>query len=384
MKKPLRQLLPLGALSIGLCLLAPATFAEKNDAEKLKALKQSIEQLRNDLKEVRSLRSDVQDSLRQSEEEINGLTKKIEKIKGQLKNEKGQLKEMEQEKKQLNDARRQQQQQIRQQVQAAYASGTDSNLKLLLNQENPEKVARMTAYYDHFLQARADQISTYLATINKIETLEPQTQEKAQRLEAMRGKLQGEQHKLLASKTERQRALARLNKAIRTKADQLKQLQKDRQRLEKVLAAVKKAIGNIRLPETFKPFKTRRGKMTWPVTGKLRQRFGTRRGEGQLRWQGVVIGAKEGQPVKAVHHGRVVFSDWLRGHGLLIIIDHGDGYMSLYGHNQTLLKETGDWIAPGETISTVGNTGGQTQSGLYFEIRSKGQPTNPAKWCKSA
>lgn len=119
-----------------------------------------------------------------------------------------------------------------------------------------------------------------------------------------------------------------------------------------------------------------------PIAGRVTNRFGSARSSGKLRWNGVFIEAEPGTPVTAVHYGRVVFSDWLRGFGLLLIVDHGDGYMSLYGHNEVLYRETGDWVTAGETIATVGDTGGQNRSGLYFEIRHAGKPTDPQHWCR--
>ncbi|MDC3332982.1 peptidoglycan DD-metalloendopeptidase family protein, partial [bacterium] len=122
--------------------------------------------------------------------------------------------------------------------------------------------------------------------------------------------------------------------------------------------------------------------MPWPTAGKLANSFGSKRNGTTLRWQGVNINARQGSDVKAIHYGRVVFADWFRGSGLLVIIDHGDGYMSLYGHNQSLLKSPGEWVIPGESIATVGNSGGQKSAGLYFEIRKNGKPTDPKRWCK--
>jgi septal ring factor EnvC (AmiA/AmiB activator) len=121
--------------------------------------------------------------------------------------------------------------------------------------------------------------------------------------------------------------------------------------------------------------------MPWPVKGKPSNTFGRARNEGKMRWQGITIPAKEGVTVRAIHHGRVVYSDWLRGSGLLLIIDHGDGYMSLYAHNQSLLRDVGEWVTAGTPISTVGSSGGRDRAALYFEIRHQGKPTNPAKWC---
>lgn len=131
------------------------------------------------------------------------------------------------------------------------------------------------------------------------------------------------------------------------------------------------------------PFLTLRGRLQWPSRGKLTTRYGSARKVGKLKWQGVNIKAPEGTEVHAISHGRVAFSDWLRGFGLLTIIDHGDGYMSLYGGNQSLFKEVGDWVEAGEVIAGVGNSGGRKNSALYFEIRHNGKPTNPLKWCRN-
>ena len=135
------------------------------------------------------------------------------------------------------------------------------------------------------------------------------------------------------------------------------------------------------IPEDAEPFGAMQGKLYLPVTGRISHRFGNRRNQGKLRWDGVFIDADEGVPVHAVHYGRVVFSDWLRGFGLLVIINHGEGYMSLYGHNQALYRQTGEWVHAGEVIATVGDTGGQSRTGLYFEIRIAGEPSDPQKWC---
>jgi len=159
---------------------------------------------------------------------------------------------------------------------------------------------------------------------------------------------------------------------------------KDRSQLERLLDAVEQSIANLEIPSDYRPFHKLKGKLHWPTKGKISKRFGSSRSGSNLRWQGVTLTAKEGSEVNAIHHGRVVFADWFRGSGLLIIIDHGDGYMSLYGHNQSLLIEPGDWVTVGEQIATVGNSGGKKHAGLYFEIRHKGQPTDPRHWCKRA
>lgn len=133
---------------------------------------------------------------------------------------------------------------------------------------------------------------------------------------------------------------------------------------------------------TEKPFSKQRGKLYWPAKGKVKNLYDHWRSVGKVKWQGNIIKAKEGAPVHTISNGRIAYSDWLRGYGLITIIDHGDGYMSLYGHNQTLLKEVGDWVENNEIIATVGSSGGLKSVGLYFEIRHNGKPSNPSRWCK--
>jgi septal ring factor EnvC (AmiA/AmiB activator) len=144
---------------------------------------------------------------------------------------------------------------------------------------------------------------------------------------------------------------------------------------------LQESLANLDAPRSAQPFAGMQGKLLLPVEGRISHRFGNQRNQGKLRWHGIFIDAAEGESVYAVHYGRVVFSDWLRGFGLLMIVSHGEGYMSLYGHNQALFRETGDWVSAGEVIAAVGDSGGQDKTGLYFEIRIDGKPNNPQNWC---
>jgi septal ring factor EnvC (AmiA/AmiB activator) len=175
--------------------------------------------------------------------------------------------------------------------------------------------------------------------------------------------------------------LAALEREIGAKDRRLKALVEDEARLQRVLATLRRALAD--LPRGFdaeKPFPTQRGHLPWPASGSVKAAFGARRGVGELKWNGILIAAPEGRAVHAVHRGRVAFADWLRGFGLLMIVDHGDGYMSLYGHNQHLLKEVGEWVEAGEAVASVGASGGRAESGLYFEIRHDGRPVDPVRW----
>ena len=169
---------------------------------------------------------------------------------------------------------------------------------------------------------------------------------------------------------------------INSDEDELKRLQEDQQRLQALLKQVEVAVAKIKLPSDATPFKNMKKKLPRPVNGSYDKRFGKRHKGGQLQWEGDAFYAPIGTTVTSVHYGRVVFADWFRGKGFLMIIDHGDGYMSLYAHNQSLLRDEGDWISQGEAIATLGNTGGLDHAELYFEIRHHGKPQNPKYWLK--
>jgi len=200
--------------------------------------------------------------------------------------------------------------------------------------------------------------------------------------------LQKTQHREKAAleKTSRARALvvSRLNQEIHSKGEALVRLLEDERRLQQVVETIHEAMPEVLTDRGQRPvFGKLKGRLQWPTKGKVRALFGKPRQAGRVRWNGVLIQAREGKEVHSVSHGRVAYADWLRGYGLLLIVDHGDGYMSLYGHNQSLFKETGDWVEAGEVIGSVGKSGGFQQAELYFEIRHNGKPSNPVKWCKT-
>jgi septal ring factor EnvC (AmiA/AmiB activator) len=172
-----------------------------------------------------------------------------------------------------------------------------------------------------------------------------------------------------------------LNATLQDKEAKLAMLVADRKGLESLLERLVQSIGPIPAIDELGSFADQKGKIMLPIGGKITNRFGSSRNAGKLRWQGIFITVDEGEPIHAVHHGRVVFANWLRGFGMLLIINHGDGYMSLYGHNQTLYRQTGDWVAANEVIALSGNSGGLDRSGLYFEIRQSGKPRDPQSWC---
>jgi septal ring factor EnvC (AmiA/AmiB activator) len=253
-----------------------------------------------------------------------------------------------------------------------------------LNQESPAVIGRTLTYYDYFNKARSHYIGDAITSIAELEKVTHQVKIKSDELTLSLKQQQAEKNKLEEDFIDRATALKELEKDIVAKGDRLNKMMADEKLLQQLLTEIQ-AIMPSQLTEIDKreTFGLRRGRLKWPVVGKVNRLFGKPRQLASLTWNGVIIDSPEGRDVKAVSHGRVAYADWLRGYGMLIIVDHGDGFMTLYGHNQALYKETGDWVEEGEVISTVGQSGGESKSGLYFEVRVKGQPSNPVKWCRS-
>ena len=366
------------SLAITLLLLfAGSSLAD--DREKLKAVSEHIRKLEQSLKNVTGQRDLLAEELRKTETEAARLNKNINQLKKQLKQLQRELDQLRRQQNQLQSDRRNQQQLIFTQINAAYRLGQEEPVKLLLNQEDPELVTRTFKYYDYFLQARAKKLSSYIATLQALAETELAISQKTERLSRQREQLTYDHQQLKQRQQKRQQVLGKLDRQIKTEQQQLAKLQRERTHLENVLKALEEAIEDIAMPSDSQPFTNQRGKLRWPVKGKLKHSYGSRR-NANMKWEGWLLSANEGTSINTVHHGRVVFSDYLRGHGLLIIVDHGDGYMSLYAHNQVLLKEAGDWVSANEAIARVGNTGGRKDHALYFEIRHNGKPTNPKRW----
>lgn len=369
--------------ALGFSQTALAMSDEEREA-RLIELKATIQELKSELENVKSNRGNLLEDLETSEVKIGELSKKVKDLQGQLENKQSHLTELRSERQALVTVKKQQQGSVKQHVNAAYRLGQQSSLKLLLNQGDPATLSRNLKYFNYVIQERAQKIQGYVATIERINQIEPEMAATLDAIALKHSKLQTQRQNLLAQRSNRKKTLQQIEHAIVSKDAKLGAMETDRRSLEALLRRVVQVIGELTIPITNKPFPALKGKMPWPTQGKLVKRFGSSRVTNKIRWQGLLISAKEGNPVTAIHHGRVVFSDYLRGHGLLIIVDHGEGFMSLYSHNQTLYKGLGDWVNAKEQIASVGKSGGQNTSNLYFELRYKGEPKNPQKWLKPA
>lgn len=366
-------------------LLLTSTAVAANDANtqrQLDSLNEKIGSLKKSIGKQQDDRSSTAKALRKIETDIGKLAAKLRQTSTKRDQQQRKLAELETRQQQLRKKQVSQKSLIAEHVRSAYILGKESQLKMLLNQEQPEKLSRTLTYFDYFNRARSEELSKYRDTLSELDLLKPAIKTEAQALANTSAELKRQQQALVQQKQQRATALTGLDREILSNTSSLNKLDKERKSLESVLQAVEREITNIAMPESYQPFKAMRGKMPWPVTGKLLNRYGASRQGSAVTWQGIQIAGREGDSVLSIHNGRVVFADWLRGAGLLIIVDHGGGYLSLYAHNQSLLRAEGDWVKGGEAVATVGNSGGQRQAGLYFEIRYKGRPTDPRSWCK--
>lgn len=370
-----------------------SSHPSSKNAAKLEQLRQQIQVLRNELDSDQQHKQNLRSQLRDTERHIGKMVALLKRLKRQLRKQKRELNKLHKRQKILQADLQVQRVALAQQIRAAYAIGQQEYVKILLNQQDPAAVTRTLTYYDYFHRARLARIQSIDAKLANLLAVEQKIQTKTEKLQRNQREQSSEKAQLEKTRGKRTEVLARLNQKILAKGERLSLLQEDKRRLQRLLdqlaetpfeASPGVSGGSLASEKSERePFAHRRGKLKWPSRGRLSTRYGSNRKVGKLKWQGVTITAPEGADVRAISHGRVAFSDWLRGFGLLTIIDHGDGYMSLYGGNQSLFKEVGDWVEEGEVIASVGNSGGRKNSSLYFEIRHNGKPTNPLKWCRN-
>ncbi len=268
-------------------------------------------------------------------------------------------------------------------VRTNYRMGKRDFVKMLLNQDDPAKLGRMLAYYRYLAQARSAQIEAIGVTLRENQTLRDALATERRELEALQAAQEHERQVLAERQAQRRAALANLERRMGARQAELERLKQDEARLEKLIDQVSAAVRDLPLETPAgTSFAQMRGRLGLPVKAKVRARFGDSKSRAG-RWRGVLLETAESAEVRAVFHGRVAFADWLRGFGLLLILDHGNGYMSLYSHNEALHKQVGDWVETGESISQAGTSGGLDAPGLYFEIRHNGEPQNPLLWCNA-
>ena len=345
-------------------------------------MRERVQSVEKSIASTQQAKTKEERALRQLDKQLSESSKKLRFLETKLINANNKIKTLQTQQGVLKQGIKEQRSLLAEQLKSAYLMGKQQRVKMLLNQQQPDRMNRVMQYYDYFNQARMDNVKALEADIQQLLSVEEQISNKKRELAPFVAAKKAENETLVAAKKQRKSILTQLSKKIKSSAQKLAELKENEKRLTSLLSSIRQAINDIPvLAQKNKPFKSLKGKLSWPIKGQIRKRFGSARKSG--RYDGVVINASEGARIRSISHGRVVYADWLRGYGLLIIVDHGSNYMSLYAFNEGLYKDVGDWVETGETIAAVGVSGGQQKAGLYFSIRQNGKPVNPIHWCRA-
>ncbi len=368
-------------------------YADKQ--QELENLRSRIVALQKEIEKNRESREEVADSLRESERAISDSSRALGHLESQRREADQRLSHLRQQQTKLSNSQAQQQLMLGKLLYQQYLAGGQQHLQLLLSGRDPGQIARDLNYYEYIARERAALLANLRTTLIELRSVDTETREKRAQL----AQLQKEyaQHKAALEKEQRtrQQVLQSISQKLKQQRKEVTRLQRDENRLTQLVEKIGKMLSKPKSKSLFRndnlpdnryagqPFEQLRGKLTLPVRGEVANRFGAPREESTVSWKGLFVRSPSGQPVKSIAAGRVVFADWLRGFGNLLIIDHGSGYMSLYGNNEALHKQVGDELRGGETVASVGNSGGNEDSGLYFELRHESKPLDPAKWLET-
>jgi septal ring factor EnvC (AmiA/AmiB activator) len=364
--------------------LPPAAWAQAKSATQkeaeLRKVNSRIEKVRKSVNADIEKRDKLSVELRDAELGVRDARRELEDIRAQRIASEARLKELEKEQAKLQRDLAGERGALAGELRAAYVNGREEEIKLLLNQEDPATFGRMLQYYGYFGRARAGRIDSIRDKLEHLALLREKIAAEHARLEEIEAVQERELAALRAAQDRRSRAVASINSQIQTRGGELKRLESQARSLEKLITDLRKALENVPVAKKA-PFEPLKGKLPWPVqSGKVLARFGQPRAGGSMRWQGMLIGTDRGARVRAPFEGRVAYADWLPGMGLMIVLDHGGGYLSLYGHNEEVYRKVGESVSGGEVIGSVGDTGGHNQPALYFEVRKGRQPVDPEIW----
>ena len=360
--------------------------AESSSAKKLEAVRSEISELDKTLSLNKKTKAELQQQLKKQSLKVSEISRELNQIKQSIAVKDDELLNLQQ---QLGVTQKQQTKQLEalnQQIRSAFMNAQPSYLKILLSEQSPERVSRSNTYYRYFHSARQQQLETLHTTLQNLTEQEKAVYAVKRNLDELEQQQLSQQEAFKQQTVERERTLAALNKKISGQDAQLAALKEEEKNLQSLLDSLaKKAAKRPPPSKTVKPserFSSLSGKLQWPLSGKILASYGSQRNLDKLSWKGILIASEKGTSVKASAEGRVVFADWMKGFGLLIIIDHGEQFMTLYGNNDSLLKNTGDTVSAGEVIAQSGDQGVRQTAGLYFEVRHKGSPTNPMHWLR--
>lgn len=360
--------------------LSPLTAQSSEDVQaELEELRADIRTISQRLERERARRKSEQAALAKTEQELARLALELRHTREQLEQARTRELELVARAAALEKTVAERRATLAEQLRIAYRVGFRSRLKALLNQEDPAEISRVLALHGYLGRARLSAIAALNDELEQLEAVRAEQREVARRLQALAERQAAAKADQDQALLQRQAALDALDNSIRDQAARLAEMRAAAEELESLLGELANALADIPPGTEIEPFADLRGRLPMPVDAPVRAAFSDTR-SGDVTWQGWLIEAGVGDPVRAVAYGRVAYADWLRGYGMMLIVDHGDGFMTLYGQNQSLIAEVGDWVGPGDVVALAGNTGGNSAPGLYFQIRRAGQPVDPVGW----
>lgn len=378
-------------VSLAICLAATANVAHASQQEELENLRNRIAAVQREMDKTSESKSEAADALRESERAISNSNRKLAQLAAQQHSADKKLGKLQTQHEKINADMAGQQLLLGKLLYQQYLGGKQEYLKLLLNNQDPDQVARDLTYYQYIARSRANWLATLRENLAALDQVSIATREQRSELESLRAQQSAQKATLQKEQRARKSMLVKISQQLRRQRREINRLQRDESRLARLVEKLTQMLAEPKSKSLFRndnlpddrfdgnPFDQLRGRLALPVKGVITNRFGTPR-DSTVDWKGLFIRTSSGQTVKAIAAGRVVFADWLRGFGNLLIIDHGKGYMSLYGNNETLYKQVGDVLNGGDIIAAVGNTGGNEDFGLYFELRHQSKPLDPMKW----
>jgi septal ring factor EnvC (AmiA/AmiB activator) len=362
--------------------LAQEVSQEAATRAQIQSLRDEISVIEARIAQRETEKNTLQQTLRRVEEDIGQLDKQSEALQRTLSESRAAIRTLQQQQATLEDKRDHHEKQLVVDIRNLWSMGQGDGLQVLFGDQSPHQMALNLTYFRYLSEHRYDLINQYQDVIRALHS-NLTAQEAAQSvLEAQQVALARQREALASAIAQRQITLVALGQEQVADEIRIDALRADLARLADLLEALRETLADLETPAFYKPFADAKGELAAPIPGRPSNRFGAARGQSDMRWGGWLIPSEEGTPVRAVHHGRVVYADWLRGQGLLLIIDHGGGWLTLYSHNRSLRREVGDWVQPGDAIATVGASGGADQPALYFEIRKDGEPVDPQRWIK--
>ncbi|MFC4655424.1 murein hydrolase activator EnvC family protein [Rheinheimera marina] len=379
MQKSFRHAMTQQSLALLCCfgLLAPAAAQQQQEVQQeLNQLKDQIQQTEKELKQQQQAFSKAQELLKSADQSLAKLAAALRSSQQRLAELNQQQQQLELQQQQLQQEFERQKSLLSQQLRGAFVAGQHDYSKLLLNLNDQQQLERVLTYYQYLNKARTTALTGLSTTATELKQVQQELQVRTEQQQQAQRELEEQQTDLQQARVSQQASVKKIQAFLVSNKQQLDYLKQNEQSLQSTLSKLKAAAlaakQRLDIPKT-------KGNLPWPVRGDILQSYGEQRLAG-VSSRGILIAAAEGTQVKTVAAGQVLYADWLKGYGWVIIVDHGSGIMSLYGHNQALLKKPGDAVLAGEAVALVGASGGQTQSGLYFEIRQKGSAINPVSW----